>query len=53
MAITVSPSNSPQSAKLLFNVRMMLPLSYLVDTKLSIASKTWALLFPLHFYPGR
>ena len=37
MAITVSPSSSPQSAKPLFDVSMMLPFSYLADTRLKNA----------------
>lgn len=32
--ITVSQSNSPQSAKPLFDVSVMLPRSYLADTRL-------------------
>ena len=37
VAITVSPSGSLQSAKTLFDVSMMLPLSYLADTRLKNA----------------
>ena len=35
--VTVSPSNSPQSAKPLFDVSIMLPRSYLADTRLKNA----------------
>ncbi len=37
VAITVSPSSSPQSAKPLFNVSMMLSFSHLADTRLKNA----------------
>ena len=37
VAITVSPSSSPHSAKPLLDVRMMLPLSYLAEIRLKKA----------------